>query len=241
MGANVSRWASIFCEKCLFSQNPVAIVLLLPCLWWWSSPSKSPSHENVLDLKEFISEFRIRQDEHFFSIKNEIDIRRETLLQKAYDSSHQEHEHVIEHIINEVNRSSEYLVKYLDLTNQAFTLNLDKKIKEFRESTTTQTFERLCSSFEVCLRENRFECYAAEKNLEMYLGRVHLNDLVSRESRARKRVDELNGDWCLGEFRNDMQEGYGEDYYAALGTRYQGDFKNGKREGQGKLIWDKGD
>jgi hypothetical protein len=46
----------------------------------------------------------------------------------------------------------------------------------------------------------------------------------------------------LGEWRNDKMDGQGVLIDFESGTRYDGEFKDGQKEGKGKLIWqvDKG-
>ena len=42
------------------------------------------------------------------------------------------------------------------------------------------------------------------------------------------------GDWV-----NDVQEGYGEEYFTD-GTTYQGSYQNGHKHGPGKFTWSDG-
>ncbi len=49
-----------------------------------------------------------------------------------------------------------------------------------------------------------------------------------------------NGDFYIGEFKNDALNGQGE-YYCANGDYYIGEFKNGVPDGQGEYYWAEGD
>ena len=64
--------------------------------------------QNVLSyidvFKEFMNEFSLVQFEHFLSLKNEIDIKRELLLQDAYGRVIKEKDRDREKIVNEIQK-----------------------------------------------------------------------------------------------------------------------------------------
>ena len=47
--------------------------------------------------------------------------------------------------------------------------------------------------------------------------------------------------YYIGEFKNKLPHGKGIKYYKNGNIQYEGDFINGKREGNGKYIYDYGD
>ena len=77
---------------------------------------------------ERMSPFALAKENHFFNIKNDIDIRRETLLQEAIKRGTD-----TEEVFGHVNRSSEFLINQADTSSETFTANLNRKIKEFRD------------------------------------------------------------------------------------------------------------
>ena len=84
--------------------------------------------EAVMDgANERISHFALAKEDHYLNIKNDIDIRRETLLQEAIKRGTDTEE------VSHVNSSSEFLINQADTSSETFTSNLNRKIKKFRD------------------------------------------------------------------------------------------------------------
>ena len=49
-----------------------------------------------------------------------------------------------------------------------------------------------------------------------------------------------NGDYFIGEYKNSLRNGKGILYYKNGNIQYEGDYVNGKSEGNGKYIWEDG-
>ena len=125
-------------------------------------------------MDEKISHFALAKDDHFFNIKNDIDIRRETLLQEAFNRSTEE-------AFSHVNRSSEYLINQADSTCETFTVNLNKNIKEFRDLFNKEK------------EETNLKQLFKEPNVKV-LSRELRNLLLNYENRfkvIKKRLDQL--------------------------------------------------
>ena len=233
--------------------------------------------ENILNeldtcmkaANERISHFALRTYEHFFDIKNEIDIARETFLEEAYKNGQQD-----ENVLNEVNRSSEYLIKSVDLTSESFTLNLNREIKLFQDLFNIEIEEEKVNEFfrnpnlnQAGLNWTKLEyktrlvkvkkridtlCDLFEKKLKLskfeansfldrkYLGKLYLNNLYVNETKARWKQTYVNGDWYEGDWVNDKRHGKGNRFYENGNLKYEGDWVNDRSEGKGKEYYENG-
>jgi len=77
---------------------------------------------DVNELK--VKEYRVRIHNHFYGCRNDVDIRRETLLEKKCET-------ISEYEIEEINRLSKNLIEQLDLTENEFRNNFMHKLKTF--------------------------------------------------------------------------------------------------------------
>jgi hypothetical protein len=62
----------------------------------------------------------------------------------------------------------------------------------------------------------------------------------SKKTSGNQRKDYDNGDYYIGELKNDTRHGHGT-FYWKNGDLYEGEWKNGKMHGQGELHWTNGD
>ena len=63
--------------------------------------------------------------------------------------------------------------------------------------------------------------------------------MIKREVNGTRYYE--NGDYYIGEFKNDHRNGKGVEYYKNGNKKYEGDFFNSKYEGYGKYIYENGD
>ena len=45
-----------------------------------------------------------------------------------------------------------------------------------------------------------------------------------------------NGEYYIGEYKNNLRHGKGTDYYSNGNINYEGEYSNGKKEGNGKVF-----
>jgi hypothetical protein len=69
-----------------------------------------------------VIEYKEKINDHFYSLRNEVDIKRETVLQNSYGNRTEEE-------IDEINRLSANLIKKLDSTEEEFHKNLRNEIE----------------------------------------------------------------------------------------------------------------
>jgi hypothetical protein len=67
-------------------------------------------------------EYKVKINDHFYSLRNEVDIKRETVLQNSYDKRTEEE-------TDEINRLSANLIEKLDSTEEEFHVNLRNEIE----------------------------------------------------------------------------------------------------------------
>lgn len=78
------------------------------------------TYSNQLDVKT--NEFNLKQYEHFFNLKNEIDINRETMIQEIYGSE------TSNALIDELQKSSENLIQQIEKKNEEFSFKFSQLI-----------------------------------------------------------------------------------------------------------------
>ena len=49
-----------------------------------------------------------------------------------------------------------------------------------------------------------------------------------------------NGSYYIGQFKNDLKNGKGVEYYKNGNIKYEGEFIDGKFDGNGKYFWEDG-
>ena len=58
---------------------------------------------------------------------------------------------------------------------------------------------------------------------------------------SSKKIVYKNGEYYIGQWLNGLRHGKGKEYYKNGNIKYEGDFCNGKFEGNGKYIWNDGE
>ena len=135
------------------------------------------------------TELSIKIYEHFYAIKNDIDIKRETLLLSLYKEQDDNNTKVIQ-------RLSANLIKQAEQAEEMFRKNLQNKIKSFFNESEKQMFDAFrdpsltnnkvkelydkydtfsISYFERRLKNNKF--IESKLNLNFQLGEIYLDDL----------------------------------------------------------------
>jgi hypothetical protein len=177
---------------------------------------------NLREVK--IDEFREKLSDHFFVLRNKVDIKRETVLEIYYDNTKE---------IGEINRSSVNLIEQLDLTENEFRTdlmnvieshingvkNVDECKRQLKEmlrnnSSNKKDFVQLkieCETlmnriqsesvqiekrFKARLEANKFEEFLGEE--EKFVGMLHLNNFQNEEARlySRKVLEKASQDEC---------------------------------------------
>ena len=136
------------------------------------------------------------------------------------------------------------IIKYLDYLDH---INKCKFIKYICQ---VDKFNNLNKDFEKCsFIGNNTEIDKHFKLCAFYRNRCklcnenifHLNLKNHVENKCKIRIIKyLNGDKYEGEFKNGNREGYGLYYYSD-GNKYEGEFKNGNKEGYGIYYFSNGD
>jgi WD40 repeat protein len=124
-----------------------------------------------LDTK--ITEFSLMQYEHFAKIKNDIDIKRETLLEEVTKKSKITATINLERYIEDIHRTSAQMISQVEMAEDSFrrNFNLSKKFLTNNESKNTDDEEKLkliekklknFKLFEYDLLRNKFTPYSYE-------------------------------------------------------------------------------
>ena len=74
------------------------------------------NYSNELEVKA--NEFSLKQYEHFFNLKNEIDINRETLIEEIYKNESMDRQTIL---LDELHKSSANLIEQIEKKNDEFT------------------------------------------------------------------------------------------------------------------------
>ena len=140
---------------------------------------------------------------------------------------------------NEILFYSDYLnhifnCKYNNIQYECKIKKYDYKMKEFKKCGYLGNKNEIEIHFKLC-GLNEYECiFCKEKILKLNLEEHVSNKCIFRIYHYD------NGDIYEGEFKNNLNEGYGIFYYYD-GDRYEGEFKNGKMEGYGIYYYSNGD
>jgi Asp-tRNA(Asn)/Glu-tRNA(Gln) amidotransferase C subunit len=167
---------------------------------------------NLEEVK--VIEFREKLSEYFFVLRNKVDIKRETVLEKHYDNKN---------TFDEINHSSVDLIEQLDSTENEFRKNLmneieshikvvrknvdeyKKQLKEMlrNNSSSENDFVKLKNECETLLNQIPSESIQIEKKFnarlnackfeeflgkeEKFVGELHLNNFQFEETRLFSR------------------------------------------------------
>jgi hypothetical protein len=164
--------------------------------------------QNVKEVK--LDEYSEKIYDHFYLLRNEIDIKRETLLEQIY----QEDGEPNKNDIDQINRQSSNLIENIDLTKIEFRkkfmqeisaiineINLDEKrkilFKMLRNTTLDEKdMEKLLNEYETKMKQMHREFTQIERKLSVrlkankfiefnqetaqFLGEIRLNDFVKK-------------------------------------------------------------
>ena len=153
--------------------------------------------ENKLEeIKLNETEFSIKIYEHFNAIKNDIDIKRETLLQSLYKEKEERDD---DNDTKVVQRLSANLIEQTEIAEEMFRKNLQNKIKTFFNESEKQMYNAFrdpsltnnqvkelyekydifnISYFEISLKNNKF--IESKLNLNFQLGELYLDELAKK-------------------------------------------------------------
>jgi hypothetical protein len=169
----------------------------------------------IANLEEVkLIEYREKLSEHFFVLRNKVDIKRETVLEKYYDNTKE---------FDEINHSSVNLIEQLDSTENEFRKNLmneieshikvvrknvdeyKKQLKEMlrNNSSSENDFVKLKNECETLLNQIQSESIQKERKFnarlnackfeeflgkeEKFVGELHLNNFQFEETRLYSR------------------------------------------------------
>ena len=125
--------------------------------------------ENLNEVK--IAEYSQKIYDHFYSLRNEIDIKRETVLEQLYKNDGEQNGDKIE----EINSQSSNLIEQIDLTE-----------KEFRKK-----FMQEITSFinEIDIDENRKSLYEMLRNTSL-----SANDMVNKINECETKMKQMQSE-----------------------------------------------
>ncbi len=144
-----------------------------------------------IKLKE--TELSIKIYEHFYAIKNDIDIKRETFLQSSYRENEETDD---ENDTKVIQRLSATLIERTEMAERMFRKNLQNQIKSFFNESEKQMFDAFrdpsltkhqvqdlnekCDTFSITyferrLKNNKF----IESKLNFQLGELYLDELAT--------------------------------------------------------------
>lgn len=140
----------------------------------------------ILNVKEVeIAEYSEKIYDHFYLLRNEIDIKRETVLQKNFKTEESNTEE-----IEEINCQSSYLIEQIDLTENEFRkrfmeeitfkineISIDEKRKHLDEmlrdaSLSENEMEKLINTYESQMAQMQFDFTLIDKN---FVARLKVN------------------------------------------------------------------
>jgi hypothetical protein len=139
------------------------------------------------ELKLNETELSIKIYEHFYAIKNDIDIKRETILQSSYRENEETDD---DNDTKVIQRLSANLIERAEMAEKMFRKNLHNQIKSeklfdaFRDPTLTMNqakeLYRKCDTFSISYFERRLKNYKfveSKLNLNFQFGELYLDDL----------------------------------------------------------------
>ena len=148
------------------------------------------------EIKLNETELSIKIYEHFYAIKNDIDIKRETLLQKFYKEKEETDD---DNDTKVIQRLSANLIEQTEQAEEMFRKNLQNKIKSFFNESEKQMFdafrdpsltksqvkelEEKCDTFSISyfergLKNNKF--IESKQNSSFKLGELYLDELAKK-------------------------------------------------------------
>ena len=164
-------------------------------------------------LKEVkLIEYREKLSEYFYGLRNKVDIKRETVLEKYYDNTNK---------FEEINRSSVDLIEQLDLTENEFCKNLMNEIESHingvkNDENKRQLREMLRNNFS---SENDFvklknECVTQMNQIQ--------SELIKIEKRFNARLSACKFEEFLGEEEKFVGELYLNNFQNEETRLYRG-------------------
>ena len=136
------------------------------------------------DLKRQIEEFPLAQYEHFLSIRNDIDIHRETILHEAYSLTR----NINSKNIDKIHKKSAQMIEEVTRHEAEFLNNFNKNIKpQLNEAATTIDLENLrqylefFKNLEKDLHRNQYQ------NGRLFLYKNFLNS-ISKNSTLKDKL-----------------------------------------------------
>jgi hypothetical protein len=163
-----------------------------------------------------VIEYKLKVNDHFYSLRNEVDIKRETVLENSHGKRTEEE-------TDEINRLSANLIERLDSTEEEFHKNLRNEIERHTNGIIINVEEHKRQLNEILrniplsendLKEFRTDCEAKINQIK--------SDLIQIEKRFNARLNEnkfyeYNGEQerLLGEilFNNFLIECYKGNYF----------------------------
>jgi len=129
------------------------------------------------NLNTKINEFILTQNDHFNNIKNEVDIKRETLIQNLYQANQEDIESV-NYILDEVNGTSAEMIAQIEQTEEGFRKNFEQiKLELTKEIDFWLHNERL--KFQACFREPTLTAVSIQ---------TLINDYDTKQANVLKRI-----------------------------------------------------
>lgn len=137
-------------------------------------------------IEEKITEFSLTQTNHFESIRQQIDLRRQTLIQNLYIKNKIERDECqLNALLNNINMKSDEIIQEIQIAEEAFRQNFDRSIKPYLFlPKQSEILEKRLDNFNIYiydLKRNRFELPNNEENAQttdkghgIVFGRLHL-------------------------------------------------------------------
>jgi hypothetical protein len=129
------------------------------------------------NLNTKINEFILTQNDHFNTIKNEVDIKRETLMQNLYQANQEDIESV-NYILDEVNGTSAEMIAQIEQAEQGFRKNFEQiRLVLSEEIDFWQHKEKL-----------KFKAFFREPTLTAASIQALIKDYEMKQASALKRI-----------------------------------------------------
>jgi hypothetical protein len=129
-------------------------------------------------------EYKVKICDHFYSLRNDVDIKRETVLENSYGNRTEEE-------TDEINRLSANLIEKLDSTEEEFHKNLENEIERHTNGMIINEEEHKMKLNEILrnipLSEN--DLYDLKADCETKINQIK-SDLIQIEKRFNARLNE---------------------------------------------------
>ena len=117
-----------------------------------------------------VIEYKLKICDYFYSLRNEVDIKRETVLENSYDNRTEEE-------TDEINRHSANLIEKLDSTEEEFHKNLRNEI------------ERHTNGIKINVEEHKRQLNQILRNIPL-----NENDLKELKADCETKIDQIKSD-----------------------------------------------